>query len=125
MADISRSSSSSATPSAPQRSRLQRRRPASLQIYPPVSSRWNAAIPLLSPLLTSPTVIAEMTSREEKQQPSQHRNQETDPEKADASFSFNKWDHPASPNCHEIETPSLAPKFCLACIDVECKGFSI
>ncbi|KAJ9182245.1 hypothetical protein P3X46_006262 [Hevea brasiliensis] len=111
MADFSRNRTSVDASSATQPSRLQRRRPASLEIYPPSSSCWNAAIPLLSPLVSSPTTIdrmAEMKSREDQQQPSQLRNQETDKEKG-ATDVFKKWQHPAAPFC--CEPPSFAPKF--------------
>ncbi|KAJ6903632.1 hypothetical protein NC651_020956 [Populus alba x Populus x berolinensis] len=53
MSDTLRCNNSAEAGSRP--SRLQRRRPASLQISPASSSSWIAAIPLLSPLITSPT----------------------------------------------------------------------
>ncbi|KAJ9154192.1 hypothetical protein P3X46_027554 [Hevea brasiliensis] len=109
MADVSRNRTSASVPSTSQPSRLQSRRPASLQINPPSSSCWNAAIPLLSPLATSPVAIdrmAEMKSREDHQQPSQRRNQRSEPEKVAV---FKKWQHLAAPFC--CEPPSFAPKF--------------
>ncbi|KDP40297.1 hypothetical protein JCGZ_02295 [Jatropha curcas] len=101
MAEISRHRTSGADP---QPSRLQRRKPAPLQINPPTSSRWNAAIPLLSPLLSSPAAM-DLKSREEPQ--SQPRNQGTEPEKA--ATVFKKWQHPAAPFCYE--PASFAPTF--------------
>ncbi|CAN1158187.1 hypothetical protein LINPERPRIM_LOCUS11711, partial [Linum perenne] len=61
--------STSSSPAAGQSSRLQRRIPASLQINPASSYFWNAAIPLLSPLETSPTAI----ERKEQQLQNQQR----------------------------------------------------
>ncbi|XP_044497947.1 uncharacterized protein At4g14450, chloroplastic-like [Mangifera indica] len=86
---------------ATQPSRLQRRRPASLQISP--ASSWNVAIPLLSPLASSPTsidVAAEIKSRTESRQ-----EQRRDGEKP----VFKKWQHPAAPFCYE--TPPIKPFF--------------
>lgn len=87
MAEPSRSQTST------QPSRLQRRRPASLQISP--VSTWNVAIPLLSPLASSPTSIdlaAEIKSRTDSRQ-----EQRTEGEK----LVFKKWQHPAAPFCYE------------------------
>ncbi|CAK7327220.1 unnamed protein product [Dovyalis caffra] len=92
MAETLRNSDSTAARSQP--SRLQQRRPASLQISP-ASSCWNAAIPLLSPLNTSPTAI-DMKSREVTPPPP--RSQGTE---ADKSVVFKKWQHPAAPFCYE------------------------
>ncbi|XP_065864467.1 uncharacterized protein At4g14450, chloroplastic-like [Euphorbia lathyris] len=106
MAEISRNRSSGASSSQP--SRLQRRKPASLEINPPSSSCWNVAIPLLSPLITSPTAIdrlPNLKSHEEKQKP-QQRNQIGEPEKA---LVFKKWQHPAAPFCYE--PAQFAPSF--------------
>ncbi|KAL9390006.1 hypothetical protein Peur_018611 [Populus x canadensis] len=99
MANTLRNSSSAAARSQP--SRLQRRRPASLQISPASSSSssssscWKVAIPLLSPLITSPTAI-DMKSREDPQPPP--RSQGTEGEKP---VVFTKWQHPAAPLCYE------------------------
>ncbi|KAJ4722638.1 putative ATBET12 [Melia azedarach] len=89
MADASRNISASRH----QPSRLQRRRPASLQISP-VSS-WNVAIPLLSPLASSPTSIdqtIEVKSRSESRQ---------EPRTEGEKPVFKKWQHPAAPFCYE------------------------
>jgi hypothetical protein len=94
MSDTLRSGNSAAAQSRP--SRLQRRRPASLQISPASSSSWNAAIPLLSPLITSPTAM-DMKSRDDP--PSPPRIQVTEGEKP---VVFKKWQHPAAPFCYEL-----------------------
>jgi hypothetical protein len=98
MANTLRNSNSAAARSQP--SRLQRRRPASLQISPASSSSsstscWKVAIPLLSPLITSPTAM-DMKSREDPQPPP--RSQGTEGEKP---VVFTKWQHPAAPLCYE------------------------
>ncbi|XP_022761131.1 uncharacterized protein At4g14450, chloroplastic-like [Durio zibethinus] len=89
-----------------QPSRLQRRAPASLQICP-VSS-WNVAIPLLSPLASSPPSIDRRTTEkrvEPPRQEHQRQSQATEPEK----LVFKMWQHPAAPFCYE-PTP-LVPSF--------------
>ncbi|WCJ23976.1 hypothetical protein M5689_005968 [Euphorbia peplus] len=97
MADISRVRTSS---SSSKSNRLQRRRPATLEINPP---SWNVAIPLLSPLITSPEDrIPILKSQDEKVQ----RNQVVEAEKG---IVFKKWQHPAAPFCYE--TPQFAPSF--------------
>ncbi|CAN1342401.1 Uncharacterized protein At4g14450, chloroplastic, partial [Linum perenne] len=97
----------SSSPAIGQSSRLQRRRPASLQINSASSSFWNAAIPLLSPLETSPTTI----ERKEQQQQNQQRDEE-----ANKPIVFKKWKHPAAPFYYEPEKlkPSLY-SFLLIC----------
>ncbi|CAI0383908.1 unnamed protein product [Linum tenue] len=97
---ISSSSSSSGTG---QPSRLQRRRPASLQISPASSSFWSAAIPLLSPLDTSPTAV---DRKFESQIQNQQRGGGGEAEKAAV---FKKWQHPAAPFCYEAA--KLKPSF--------------
>ncbi|XWS53841.1 hypothetical protein CRYUN_Cryun10bG0034900 [Craigia yunnanensis] len=91
-----------------QPSRLQRCAPASLQINP-VSS-WNVAIPLLSPIASSPPSIdRRMTEkREEPQRREQKRqSQKTEPER----LVYKMWQHPALPFCYEPATlvPSFVP----------------
>ncbi|KAF5752374.1 hypothetical protein HS088_TW01G00282 [Tripterygium wilfordii] len=76
-----------------QTSRLQRRRPASLQVNR--TPEWNVAIPLLSPLATSPTAVdlmADLTRQKEQQKP------RTEPEKP---VVIKKWQHPAAPFFYE------------------------
>ncbi|XP_039007183.1 uncharacterized protein At4g14450, chloroplastic-like [Hibiscus syriacus] len=85
-----------------QPSRLQRRAPASLQISP-VSS-WNIAIPLLSPLASSPPSIDRMEESPRQEQPPR-QSQKTEPEK----LVFKMWQHPAAPFCYE--PAQLVPSF--------------
>ncbi|GAB4850968.1 hypothetical protein Ancab_030264 [Ancistrocladus abbreviatus] len=78
-----------------QSSRLQRRAPASIQVNR--SSDWNVAIPLLSPLASSPPSLlfdqtAEIESRQGHQMTS---GTESKP------VVFKKWQHPAAPFCYE------------------------
>ncbi|CAN1123165.1 Uncharacterized protein At4g14450, chloroplastic [Linum perenne] len=68
----------------------------------PSSLFWNVAIPLLSPVETSPTSI------ERKQQQNQILNQQRGGE-ADKPIVFKKWQHPAAPFCYEPE--KLKPSF--------------
>ncbi|GMI72027.1 hypothetical protein like AT4G14450 [Hibiscus trionum] len=82
-----------------QPSRLQRRAPASLQISP-VSS-WNIAIPLLSPLASSPPSIDRREEPPRQEQPSR-QIQKTEPV-------FKMWQHPAAPFCYE--PAQLVPSF--------------
>ncbi|KAL2325081.1 hypothetical protein Fmac_024139 [Flemingia macrophylla] len=80
-----------------QPSRLQRRAPSSLEINRGV--QWNVAIPLLSPLASSPPPI-EMDLKPPQEPPQ--------PEKPTSS-SFKKWQHPAAPFC--CEPPPMVPPF--------------
>ncbi|KAK7344005.1 hypothetical protein VNO77_13192 [Canavalia gladiata] len=81
-----------------QPSRLQRRAPSSLQINRAVE--WNVAIPLLSPLASSPPPIELKPPQETPQR---------EPEKV--TVSFKKWQHPAAPFCYDPATmvPSFVP----------------
>ena len=88
MADSQRNKSG--TGSRCQPSRLQRRAPASLQIAAPASSTWNVAIPLLSPLATSPT-SPKLGADEPRQLQQQSSVAETE------KVGFKKWQHPAAP----------------------------
>ncbi|KAJ7954747.1 putative ATBET12 [Quillaja saponaria] len=105
MADAQRMKSAAGNRQQP--SRLQKRAPSSLQINR--SCDWNVAIPLLSPLASSPTSSNDRKmelkpSREEnRQQEQRHRNSE--PEKV----VFKKWQHPAAPFCYE--PAPLVPPF--------------
>ncbi|XVF62920.1 hypothetical protein PTKIN_Ptkin09bG0047500 [Pterospermum kingtungense] len=91
-----------------QPSRLQRHAPASLQIKP-VSS-WNVAIPLLSPLASSPPSIDRRPAEKREEPPRQEQkrqSQATEPEK----IVFKMWQHPAAPFCYESSplVPSFVP----------------
>ncbi|KAM3708186.1 hypothetical protein ACJW31_02G078300 [Castanea mollissima] len=88
MADSQRNKSGTSSRSQP--SRLQRRAPASLQIAAPASSTWNVAIPLLSPLATSPT-SPKLGADEPRQLQQQSSVAETD------KVGCKKWQHPAAP----------------------------
>ncbi|KAJ4848278.1 hypothetical protein Tsubulata_050863 [Turnera subulata] len=87
-------------------SRLQRRRPASLQISPASAAQWNVAIPLLSPLTTSPTAVDR--SLEVKSQPQQQAKNHQGTE-AEKPVVFKKWQHPAAP--FNYEPGAFVPKF--------------
>ncbi|KAF5736764.1 hypothetical protein HS088_TW14G00917 [Tripterygium wilfordii] len=95
MADSQRNSSSRI-----QQSRLQRRRPATLQVNR--APEWNVAIPLLSPLATSPKAVEIMTDLPRQKEPQQRM----EPEKPVA---FKKWQHPAAPFFYE--PPQLRQAF--------------
>lgn len=84
MADSKRNTTTLQKPS-----RLQKRAPSSLQINR--SIEWNVAIPLLSPLSSSPPPQLADT------RPSQGVTAE--PEKV--IVTFKNWQHPAAPFCHE------------------------
>ncbi|KAF8388210.1 hypothetical protein HHK36_026876 [Tetracentron sinense] len=94
-------------------SRLQRRAPASIEVSPASSfvSDWKVAIPLLSPLVLSPSspksrdLTAEVKSGEEQHQSS--GNEKPKP-------IFKKWQHPAAPlYCEPAPMmPSLLPRYC-------------
>ncbi|KAL3727055.1 hypothetical protein ACJRO7_031890 [Eucalyptus globulus] len=104
MADRSRSSAAAAA-GRRQPSRLQRRAPASLQIASPASQQWNVAIPLLSPLASSPTSpptrLADLRSSSAAPATGGARAREDQPEKKPAAIAFKKWQHPAAPFCYE------------------------
>ncbi|MCD7453641.1 hypothetical protein HAX54_021737 [Datura stramonium] len=85
-------------------SRLQRRAPASIQINR--SNDWNVAIPLLSPLITSPASpdAGNLKSAINRLSNSSSSNKKEEvkkevPEKT--AMVFKKWQHPAAPFCHE------------------------
>ncbi|CAJ1976512.1 unnamed protein product [Sphenostylis stenocarpa] len=79
-----------------QPSRLQRRAPSSLQIDR--SLHWNVAIPLLSPLVSSPPPL----DLKPQQDPPPR-----EPEMV--TVSFKKWQHPAAPFC--CEPAPMVPPF--------------
>ncbi|KAK6929811.1 hypothetical protein RJ641_003905 [Dillenia turbinata] len=92
-----------------QSSRLQRRAPASIQITP--VSDWKVAIPLLSPLATSPSspprnLTSEIKSKEISQ--SQQSFSAAAAAAADQKPVFKKWQHPAAPFCYE-SAPLMPP----------------
>ncbi|KAK4786881.1 hypothetical protein SAY86_010714 [Trapa natans] len=76
-------------------SRLQRQAPASLHISPS-PPEWNVAIPLLTPLATSPISPPRLLAAE--------KPQEVQPV-------FKKWQHPAAPFSYELgqRRPSFVP----------------
>ncbi|KAG8373155.1 hypothetical protein BUALT_Bualt12G0141600 [Buddleja alternifolia] len=76
-------------------SRLQRRAPPSIQISP--VTEWKEAIPLLSPLVKSPTsnnLTAEIQSCSD-------RDKESAAAAEKAVVVMKKWQHPAAPFCYE------------------------
>ncbi|KAL0376753.1 UNVERIFIED_CONTAM: putative protein, chloroplastic [Sesamum calycinum] len=78
-----------------QSTRLQRRAPASIQINP--VTEWNVAIPLLSPLVQSPTSdnpLAEIKS-------CGNSNKESAAVAEKAVVVTKKWQHPAAPFYYE------------------------
>lgn len=96
-----------------QSSRLQRRAPASIQINR--STDWNVAIPLLSPLVTSPTsprfnLKAEMSSV--PSQETEKKEKQPMPPPATTAATFKKWQHPAAPFYYE--PAPLVPFVCTA-----------
>ncbi|CAN4091175.1 unnamed protein product [Withania somnifera] len=79
-------------------SRLQRRAPASIQINR--STDWNVAIPLLSPLITSPEEGAgNLKSAINRISNTKEEVKKEVTEKP--VIVFKKWQHPAAPFCHE------------------------
>ncbi|CAN4120480.1 unnamed protein product [Withania somnifera] len=77
-------------------SRLQLRAPASIQINR--STDWNIAIPLLSPLITSPV---DDDAGNLKSAINRLSNTKEDVKKEIPVIVFKKWQHPAAPFCHE------------------------
>ncbi|XP_021899549.1 uncharacterized protein At4g14450, chloroplastic-like [Carica papaya] len=95
------STNTSATTTQRQPSRLQRRAPASLKISP--AAAWNVAIPLLSPLASSPS-SEDRICRKTEAKPREESRQEQQHEKP----VFKKWQHPAAPFCYE-PVPLIRP----------------
>ncbi|XP_060179650.1 uncharacterized protein At4g14450, chloroplastic-like [Lycium barbarum] len=91
----------------PNPSRLQRRAPASIQINR--STDWNVAIPLLSPLITSPEE-GNLKSAINRISNSSNKKEEVLPEKP--VMVFKKWQHPAAPFCHEQQTAPFIQFVC-------------
>ncbi|KAJ0803798.1 hypothetical protein Hdeb2414_s0018g00538041 [Helianthus debilis subsp. tardiflorus] len=88
-----------------QPSRLQRRAPASIQVTP--VSNWNVAIPLLSPLATSPDV---------KRNCVVISDDKTVPEPEKAPVVCKQWQHPAAPFYYE-PAPTLLQSICSGGVD--------
>ncbi|KAL7105430.1 hypothetical protein ACP275_07G043600 [Erythranthe tilingii] len=89
-----------------QPNRLQRRAPASLQISPVTD--WNVAIPLLSPLVQSPS--SNNTTAEIKAW-----DKESTAAAEKPVVVMKKWQHPAAPFCYE-PMPFL-PFVCIGSLD--------
>ncbi|KNA23005.1 hypothetical protein SOVF_028650 [Spinacia oleracea] len=81
-----------------QSSRLQRRAPASIQVNR--STEWNVAIPLLSPLASSPP--ATQIDSGSQTISSSKSSEQSKP------VVFKKWQHPAAPFCYD-SAPCTAP----------------
>ncbi|KAL7144907.1 hypothetical protein ABFS83_07G042500 [Erythranthe nasuta] len=86
-----------------QPNRLQRRAPASLQVSPVTD--WNVAIPLLSPLVQSPS----------SNNPTAEIKESTAAAAEKPVVVMKKWQHPAAPFCYE-PTPFL-PFVCIGSLD--------
>ncbi|XP_058211956.1 uncharacterized protein At4g14450, chloroplastic-like [Rhododendron vialii] len=89
-----------------QPSRLQRRAPASIQISP--ATDWKAAIPLLSPLITSPT--SDDLAAEIQSCGNSNNNNKNHHNEAEKPTAFKKWQHPAAP--FSYEPAPFVPLFC-------------
>ncbi|KAI3804280.1 hypothetical protein L1987_25701 [Smallanthus sonchifolius] len=98
-----------------QPSRLQRRAPASIQVTP--VSNWNVAIPLLSPLATSPDAkrnCIEISKEECRIAVSSDVKSVSESEKA--PIVCKKWQHPAAPFFYE-PAPTLLQSICTGITD--------
>lgn len=106
MSDKTMASSAAGSPRK-QQSRLKRRAPPSLQIACP-ASHWNVAIPLLSPLASSPT-SPELIDRPEAAEVRSPEAPQADQEKK--PIIFKTWQHPAAPFCYDPApmNPSFVP----------------
>ncbi|KAK9059012.1 hypothetical protein SSX86_008784 [Deinandra increscens subsp. villosa] len=96
-----------------QLSRLQRRAPASIQVSP--ASNWNVAIPLLSPLATSPKRNCIEISQEECRRAVNIDNKSLS-ESEKAPIVYKKWQHPAAPFFYE-PAPTLLQSICTGIAD--------
>ncbi|CAH8385413.1 unnamed protein product [Eruca vesicaria subsp. sativa] len=81
-----------------QSNRLQRRLP-SLKIEITSVTTWNVAIPLLSPLASSPK-----SSLDQSDVSPSHNQAEKPAEEVKKTPVFKKWQHPASPFCYDQTT---------------------
>ncbi|KAK4794254.1 hypothetical protein SAY86_012248 [Trapa natans] len=79
-------------------SRLQRQAPASLQISPS-PSQWNVAIPLLTPVATSPISPPRLPVAV-KSQEEEAKEEETESKKLPVVFK--NWQHPATSFSYEL-----------------------
>lgn len=94
-----------------QKSRLQRRAPASIQVTP--VSNWNVAIPLLSPLITSPDAkrnCVEVIEDEHRRGVNCDNKSVLEAEKA--PIVCKKWQHPAAPFYYEPATTTVLQSIC-------------
>ncbi|XP_071690577.1 uncharacterized protein At4g14450, chloroplastic-like [Rutidosis leptorrhynchoides] len=96
-----------------QPSRLQRRAPASIQVSP--SSQWNVAIPLLSPLITSPENRNCIDNSNDEYRrvvnSDDNNNKIVKPEPEKTPIVCKKWQHPAAPFYYE-PAPTLLQSIC-------------
>ncbi|KAI3504181.1 hypothetical protein L1887_32726 [Cichorium endivia] len=99
-----------------QPSRLQRRAPASIQVTP--VGHWNVAIPLLSPLVTSPDVKRNCNDimKEECRRVVNSDNMVTS-EAEKAPIVYKKWQHPAAPFYYEAAPPLMLHSICTGIVD--------
>ncbi|KAI3756738.1 hypothetical protein L1987_56561 [Smallanthus sonchifolius] len=98
-----------------QPSRLQRRAPASIQVTP--VSNWNVAIPLLSPLATSPDAKRNCIDiNEEECRRVVNSDNKSVPESEKVPIVCKKWQHPAAPFFYE-PAPTLLHSICTGITD--------
>ncbi|XP_019180522.1 PREDICTED: uncharacterized protein At4g14450, chloroplastic-like [Ipomoea nil] len=102
-------------PERRQPSRLQRRAPSSIQINrAAAAAHWNVAIPLLSPLVSSPESSNNLTAAINLYSNSSSNKKDEiarkEPEKAPAAATavLKRWQHPAMPFCQE-QAPPFVP----------------
>ncbi|XAR57388.1 hypothetical protein NMG60_11025520 [Bertholletia excelsa] len=93
-----------------QLSRLQQRAPASVETSR--STDWKVAIPLLSPLVTSPTESDLAVAIRSCGNPQHQQIQVAEAEKP---LVFNKWQHPAAP--FGYKPAPLVPFVCSGAVD--------
>ncbi|OIS97970.1 PREDICTED: uncharacterized protein At4g14450, chloroplastic-like [Nicotiana attenuata] len=98
-----------------QPSRLQRRAPASIQVNR--ATDWNVAIPLLSPLITSPTSPESdnLKAAINSFSSSAHKEDLRKEHLEKPMMVFKKWQHPAAPFCYE--PAPLVPFVCTGSTD--------
>ncbi|KAK1430416.1 hypothetical protein QVD17_13126 [Tagetes erecta] len=104
------------TKSRTQKSRLQRRAPASIQVTP--VTNWNVAIPLLSPLITSPDAkrnCVDVSDDDRRVVNCDNKSVVSETEKA--PIVCKKWQHPAAPFYYEPATTTLLQSICTGVSD--------